>query len=744
MGYLCFQSYSGYRRELIEMEQQQLLTMAETVGKSLVNYVTQELESMDLYFAALEYGQGTDTGGTGDSGGRPDTGGAGDSGGRPDTGGAGDSGSRPDTAGRPDSTASDAIRAAEYFLRQNTDQYEAMVCFDGQGSSICRAGFMEFPWEQLPADSQAVICGKNLSSGGWYQMFVSRRFTLKGEPYHAVYAMNLNRLHSRIVEPVRIGSGGYSIVKDSSLSIIMHHAADQIGMDAVYDRSLRYPDLDLEDLTGWIARQKAEPEGVGVIRSYIWGSPNPLPEKRIVAYTTIHLPGEDWIVNSTLPYRELDDPLNRMLLRLAAIGGLSLALMACFIFGITRSLTRTRSQRKEIQYLKEINAGMELLRHKEEELQHYQRVQSIGQMSSHIAHEFNNYLTPVFVYGELLENDPAIQEDNKALVRGILDAAGQAAALSRRLLDFSRQDSGVALTAIRLTQEVQKACAVIRQLTPQSIVFETRICSQTVCISGRARMIEHLLMNLCNNAFHAMEGREGRLTVTLEADPQLPDGADALPDIAGNRWALLSVTDTGCGISKDVLDKIFEPFYTTKRSGKGTGLGLSVVRNVMTAAGGQIRVRSILGEGTAFDLYFPQISEGQEPTSVRKPIHRIVLVDDDPDILKSMETYLAARGYLCTGYAHPAAVLSRLQQQRQFCDAILTDYAMPSMNGLEFAQLVRKLNPEILLILMSGAEDTRFDWYLANKFIDAFILKSDLPERLAQVLEGGRDAHHPR
>ena len=286
---------------------------------------------------------------------------------------------------------------------------------------------------------------------------------------------------------------------------------------------------------------------------------------------------------------------------------------------------RTESQKNEIEYLKEINAGMELLRRREEELQHYQRVQSIGQMSSHIAHEFNNYLTPVFVYGELL--------------------------------------------------------------------------------------------------------------VALEADPALPSGPEALPEMPEKGWVLLSVADTGCGISKDVLDKIFEPFYTTKRSGKGTGLGLSVVQNVMTAVGGQIRIHSVPGEGTTFFLYFPRTEEKQGNASAQKPVRRIVVVDDDTDILKSLKIFLESRGYHCTCYDHPAAVLSRLQQQKDFCDAILTDYAMPSMNGLEFAQVVRKLDPGIRLVLMSGAEDVRFEWYLKNKFVDAFVLKEDLSRKLPEALQ---------
>lgn len=693
--YLSFISYTDYRQELIETEQTQLLTMAETVGKSLVNYVDQELDSMELYFSSLELSQGQ-------------------------------------------KQAADAVFAAELFLDHNDDLYDAMACYTADGQLLFQRGFMQFDPQMLSSEKQAAICGKQYCPDGWYQMYISRRFLLNGQSYTAVYAMNLNTIYTQIVAPVQIGKGGYSIVKDSDLTIIMHHASDQIGMDAIDDRNQRYPELDLSDLVRWIHRQQTEQEGYDVISSYVWDDPELHSEKRIVAYTTIHLPGEDWIVNSTLPFQELDAPLNRMFLRLGGMSGLFLLLVALSTFVITRSLMKAENQKKEIAYLKEINAGMELLRHKEDEIQHYQRVQSIGQMSSHIAHEFNNYLTPVIVYGELLENDSSISAENKGLIRGILDAAGQAAGLSRRLLDFSRQDSSTALTPINLTEDVKKACTVIRQLSPASIIFETDITETPLFISGRTGMVEHLLMNLSNNAFHAMEKKkEGRLLITLTTELQGKPGADQLLDASGQGWILLSISDTGCGIPKDAMDKIFEPFYTTKRSGKGTGLGLSVVKNVMTAVGGQICIDSTPDVGTTFLLYFPRgKSAGEQPVSCR-PIKKIIVVDDDPGILKTLEAFLKAAGYHCECYDHPAAVLSRLQEHHQCCDAILTDYSMPSMNGLEFAEIVRKLNPEIRLLLMSGMEDDRFEWYLKNAFIDEFILKSELAGRLPAILKKG-------
>ncbi len=688
--YLSFMTYANYRQELIHSEQEELLTMAETVGKSLVNYVEQELKSLDLYFTALEM---------------------------------------ENTA----STQQLLWQAAETYLEQKSSLYDAVACYAEDGNLLFQRGEIDLDAASVlrsDAADHTAICGKQLCDGGWYEMFLARTCRTDGSTYTFIYAMNLNTLYSYTVQPVRIGEGGYSVVKDRNLAIIMHHAANQIGMDAIYDREERYPQLDLTDLTRWIELQRTQKEGYDIINSYIWDDPNPTPafQRRIVAYTTIHLPGEDWIVNSTLPFEELNRPLNSMVMRLIVMSSLSLLLLGIFVYVTTLIRLRSESQQKEIVYLKEINEGMELIRHKEEELQHYQRVQSIGQMSSHIAHEFNNYLTPVMVYGELLDGDATLSEENHELVKGILNSAGQAAGLSRRLLDLSRQDSGTALGTQCLTEDVRSALDVIQRLVPETITFITEITDQPLYIRGRARMAEPLLMNLCNNAFHAMENG-GTLTVRLEE-------AHASADIPEGDWVLLSVADTGCGISQDAMSKIFEPFYTTKRSGKGTGLGLSVVQNTVTALGGQIRVESTEGRGTTFYLYFPKAEpEDKEAQPLIRPSDRILVVDDDPELLKAVGALL--KGLRCRAecYSHPAAVLSKLQNQKDYCDVLITDYAMPTMNGLELAEIVRKLNPDIRLILISGMEDKRFEWYLKNEFIDAFILKSELAETLTKMIK---------
>lgn len=704
--YFSLLVYNNYRDDLIRSEQEELLTMARTVGKSLVNYVEQELSHLDLYFDSLgtvvsmeeEFQQRTE----------------------------------PSGAGWHDVRVFRA--ATEALLEAKKGLYDAVVCYDTRGRPQFEIGSVDFDFANAPKTHTAVICGKKLCDRGWYQLFLSKTCRVGERPLTLIYAVNLNTLYSMTVQRVKIGEGGYSIVKDRNLAIIMHHAVSQIGMDAIYDRAERYPQLDLTDLFRWIEFQRTRDEGYDVIDTYVWSDPGPTPSslQRIVAYTTIHLPGDDWIVNSTLPLEELNGPLSRMMKRLTVMSSLSLLLIVFFVFIMTRAGMKAVSQKKEIAYLKEINEGMELLRHKEDEIQHYQRIQSIGQMSSHIAHEFNNYLTPVLVYGELLESDAGLSAENRELVSGILDSAGQAAGLSRKLLDFSRHDSAAALTTLCLTEDVRQALDIIRRLTPEKITLRTELDEESLYTRGRSQMAEHLLMNLCNNAFNAMEKSGGVLTVALRHVTSAEDGSACPP----GDWAMLSVSDTGCGIGKDAMDKIFEPFYTTKGSGQGTGLGLSVVRNIVTASGGEICVDSCVGTGTTFYLYFPRVEEREalRPRSVIGRNDRILIVDDDGDVLRSLGALAKGLGLKAECYNHPAAVLSRLQNKKDDCDVLITDYAMPSMNGLEMAEIVRKLNPDIRLILISGMEDMRFDWYLKNQFIDAFILKSEFSEKLKKMI----------
>ena len=173
--------YRNYRQELVAVEQNQLLVMARTVGQSLVNYLNQELEVMDLYFSEPGLGNSADD--------------------------------------------QDIRKAAAAFMDKKDGLYDGMACYDSRGSRIFEAGILDFDYREAPDSQEAVICGKKLSPKGWYQMFISRKFEWNKEPCTVVCAMNLNRIYQQIVAPVQIGKGGYSIVKDRDLVILMHHSS---------------------------------------------------------------------------------------------------------------------------------------------------------------------------------------------------------------------------------------------------------------------------------------------------------------------------------------------------------------------------------------------------------------------------------------------------------------------------------------------------------------------------------------
>ena len=556
----------------------------------------------------------------------------------------------------------------------------------------------------------ARITGKQISPvTGWYEMYIGKEIDTKEGLYQLCFAMNLETLYKNSVAKVKIGKNGYSVVKDQNLYIIMHHAKDQIGLDALFDRERLYPELDYSSMHAWLEKQANEDSGTGVIDTYDWADETHPRLQRVVAFRAIYIQGERWIVNSTLPVTELSTPLDDMMMTMIGIVFVYIMLLGVIVVFVLQSRFQAATQEKEITYLKEINRGMEAVARKNEEIRHYQRIQSLGMMSSHIAHEFNNYLTPVMIYSELLENDESISAENKEMIHEMLVSVDRASDLSKQLLAFARQDTGVRLERLNFTEEVLHAAGIVEQLAPAVITVHTDITEMPFYILGRKGMAEHILMNLCKNAFQAMEKTERK-----ELRIELKGGQDHL---------VLRVSDTGCGISEDAQQKIFEPFYTTKGSRHGTGLGLSVVRNILGSIGGTIRVESTLGEGTCFIMEIPLCEEGDADSPKRlKPISRIAFVVREEKRWKSL---VASSEKTIDFYDHPAALIDRIQKDTAAYELVIAEYTLSTMNGIELCEVIRRLNPEIRLILLVKQGGADYEWYLNNGMIDRFILTSE-------------------
>lgn len=717
-----FRYYQNYRDQVISMEESQLMTIAGIVGDNLDSYLEQKIHQIDLIYR---------------------------------------------NAGMPEDRVREngLIERTNFFLEENDGLYNWVTVTapdgtvtryaPGQSTMVTKlgSGKNEISDEAVAAStSEAVavmakedghptdggsigrsnvgsestlrseanagtehpawISDKQISPlTGWYEMHIRKEIDTEDGVYQLCFAMNLEALYKDSVAKVKIGKNGYSVVKDQNMYIIMHHAKDQIGLDAIYDRERLYPELDYSSMYAWLTRQEEEESGVGVIDSYDWADEEHPKVQRVAAFKAIYIQGERWIVNSTIPLTELSVPLDDMMMTMIGIVFVYIMLLGIIMIYVLRTRFQAVTQKKEISYLQEINQGMETVARKNEEIRHYQRIQSLGMMSSHIAHEFNNYLTPVMIYAELLENDESISVENKEMIHEMLVSVDRASDLSKQLLAFARQDTGVRLERLNFTEEVRHAAGIVEQLAPAVITVHTDITEMPFYILGRKGMAEHILMNLCKNAFQAMEKTE-RKELAIELT-------------GGHEKLVLRVRDTGCGISEDAQQKIFEPFYTTKGSRHGTGLGLSVVRNILGSIGGTIRVESTLGEGTCFIMEIPLCEEGDADSPKRlKPISRIAFVVRE-ERQKTWKAVVRSSEKIIDFYGHPAALIDRIQKTPAAYELVIAEYTLLTMNGIELCEVIRRLNPEIRLILLVKQGGADYEWYLNNGMIDRFILASD-------------------
>lgn len=752
-----FRYYQNYRHQAISMEESQLLTIAGIVGDNLDSYLEQKIHQIDLIYRSE---------------------------------------GMPEDWVRIDSLT----ERTDFFLKENGNLYNwvtvtapdgsvtryapgqsMMVTKIGRGKATdqtdgrtdeaqtaCASDVSVTATEQgghpttggsigtqdvdsksaedseanVDTEHPARITEKKISPvTGWYELYIQKEIDTKEGLYQLCFAMNLEALYKNSVAKVKIGKNGYSVVKDQNLYIIMHHAKDQIGLDALYDRERLYPELNYSSMHAWLEKQADEDSGTGVIDTYDWADETHSRVQRVVAFKAIYIQGERWIVNSTIPVAELSTPLDDMMMTMIGIVFVYIMLLGIIVVFVLQSHFQAAATEKEITYLKEINRGMEAVARKNEEIRHYQRIQSLGMMSSHIAHEFNNYLTPVMIYAELLENDECISAENKEMIHEMLVSVDRASDLSKQLLAFARQDTGVRLERLNFTEEVRHAAGIVGQLAPSAITVHIDITEESLYILGRKGMAEHILMNLCKNAFQAMEKTERKeLGIELTTDFAVASAgstgsaagsgnaaagaSSANGSVAGHRL-VLRVRDTGCGISEDAQQKIFEPFYTTKGSRHGTGLGLSVVRNILSSIGGTIRVESTLGEGTCFSMEIPLCEEGDAHSQKRQePIAKIAFVVRE-ERQKTWRSLVRSSEKSIDFYGHPAALIDRIQKESAAYDMVITAYKLPTMNGIELCEIIRRLSPSIRLVLVAKQGGADYEWYLNNGMIDRFILASE-------------------
>jgi len=363
---------------------------------------------------------------------------------------------------------------------------------------------------------------------------------------------------------------------------------------------------------------------------------------------------------------------------------------------------------RDVTEQKKMEASRQLL---EIQLRQAQKMEAIGTLAGGIAHDFNNILGTIIGYAEMMEMfDLEAESPLRPQILEILKAAERARNLVRQILTFSRQTEKEQIRT-GLAPLIKEAMVFLRASLPSSIRFDVDVRKDTGEVMADPTQVYQMLMNLCTNAAQAMKEKGGTLTVTL-SDDEIPEGGiPGFPAARPGPAVCLSVADTGVGMSREVLENIFDPYFTTREGGDGTGLGLAVVHGIVNGHLGGIRVTTLPGRGSTFSVYLPRIVEkaaaAGQPS--RAPGNRlptgtesILFVDDEESLCSWGRMILSRLGYRVETETAGERALDLLRREPGRFNLIITDETMPGMLGSDLADRVRKANIGVPVILCSG------------------------------------------
>jgi signal transduction histidine kinase/CheY-like chemotaxis protein len=374
----------------------------------------------------------------------------------------------------------------------------------------------------------------------------------------------------------------------------------------------------------------------------------------------------------------------------------------------TRQLTSAnRDLKKEIEMRKQHQKEKAKL---EAQLLHLQKMETIGTLAGGIAHDFNNILTPILGYTEMALEELPAESTLRYDVEQISNAATRGKDLVQQILTFSRQVD-VDKKPIELHHVVKEVMNLIRASFPSNIEIHQDLKEDCGTVLADSTQMHQIIMNICTNAYHAMMTKGGRLEVKLDVLDVNGKKMKTANKIKSGTYVRLSISDTGHGMDKQTISRIFEPFYTKKEVGSGSGLGLSVVHGIVSNYSGTIEVESTPGKGSKFMIYLPQhTAEGTDEDtmtdSATKGNERILFVDDEKEITYMGKKMLESLGYAVDIRTDGISALEELKNDPKKYDLMVTDQAMPKMLGTDLVSAARKICPDLKVIIITGYADS--------------------------------------
>lgn len=374
----------------------------------------------------------------------------------------------------------------------------------------------------------------------------------------------------------------------------------------------------------------------------------------------------------------------------------------------------------------------------QDQLQQAQKMESIGTLAGGIAHDFNNILSPIMLRSEMVMDDLAPDDPLQHDMSEIYQASERARDLVKQILTFAHKRSEEKII-VKSSLIIREAIKFLRSSIPTTIDIQYDNKTGQDTILADPTQLNQIIMNLCTNAAHAMREKGGLLEVILDNEDIPVKKLNGNLTLKPGCYLRMSVRDTGTGIPPNVIDRIFEPYFTTKGVGEGTGLGLSIIHGIAQNYGGDIKVESKVGKGTTFHIYIPLVKTEspnlkEQNTKLPKGNERILFVDDEIASVKAMKITLERLGYKITARTSSLEALKIFSSNPESFDLVITDMTMPDMTGENLAKKLMSIKPGIPVILCTGFSD-RINRKKAEEIgISSFILKPLVISKIANII----------
>jgi two-component system, cell cycle sensor histidine kinase and response regulator CckA len=372
----------------------------------------------------------------------------------------------------------------------------------------------------------------------------------------------------------------------------------------------------------------------------------------------------------------------------------------------------------------------------QEQVLQSQKLDSIGSLAGGVAHDFNNVLTAILGYTDILQTDGNIDENSRQRIRNIESCARKAGMMVSTLLNFTRHDRSE-MFLLSVNEVVQESLKLVDGLLDKRVKIAMSLNNDIPLIEGDHNRLEQAVMNLIINAKDAMPDG-GLITLKTSVTEVKKDRLDIPVYIIPGTYVLLTVSDTGHGITGEIINRVFDPFFTTKGKGKGTGLGLAIVYGIVKDHRGFITVQSEEGEGSVFSLYLPVCKKPVREIAGKDLVKlegrgSILVIDDDEDVLNFIRDILETHGYAVFTANNPVLAIDLFTEYIDRIHLVITDYIMPLMDGNELIEKLREVKPSVKILVVSGFGDREIKKH--NRNVDIFLRK---PFEVSELLSNTR------